>query len=432
MATFNGTDGNDLLPPVGGDNSGDDIFNPGKGKDTIDGGAGTDILNINNSTDTAATTISYTTVTNGVINGGSNDGTTFKNIEAVNFTTGSGNDSINITATTLRTQSTSEIRIDSGAGNDTLIGGAGDDIFRPGTGADTIDGGAGFNTLVINNSTDTADTTISYIATTDGTTPIGRITGGSNDGTTFKNIQTTVIIQPGLTTGSGNDNINISAMVASQGSYVGVISGAGNDTIVGSLTTDTTIFAGDGNDILVGGDNSASIFGDSLYGGKGNDTLSGGKGNDNLQGGDGDDTYLIDADIDTGTKTITETATGGIDTLNFQGSSTAINLNLSQIDINSTSYLAVSNPQTIATNVKLRSDGYFNNGTVIFEGLNNIENVIGGSGADTITGNTLNNTLNGGGGADKLFGGAGNDTYITQVATYRHRGKKLLQRSKDK
>jgi serralysin len=39
-----------------------------------------------------------------------------------------------------------------------------------------------------------------------------------------------------------------------------------------------------------------------------------------------------------------------------------------------------------------------------------IENAIGGSGSDTITGNAQNNSLQGGLGADTIYGGSGNDT----------------------
>ncbi len=39
-----------------------------------------------------------------------------------------------------------------------------------------------------------------------------------------------------------------------------------------------------------------------------------------------------------------------------------------------------------------------------------IENAIGGSGSDTLTGNSLNNTLSGGAGGDTLKGAIGDDT----------------------
>jgi Ca2+-binding RTX toxin-like protein len=45
-----------------------------------------------------------------------------------------------------------------------------------------------------------------------------------------------------------------------------------------------------------------------------------------------------------------------------------------------------------------------------------IENAIGGSGNDTITGNDANNTIDGGAGGDTMAGGLGNDTYIVDNA----------------
>ena len=44
--------------------------------------------------------------------------------------------------------------------------------------------------------------------------------------------------------------------------------------------------------------------------------------------------------------------------------------------------------------------------------LNTIENVVGGSGNDTITGDANDNVLNGGAGNDTMVGGGGNDTFI--------------------
>ena len=50
--------------------------------------------------------------------------------------------------------------------------------------------------------------------------------------------------------------------------------------------------------------------------------------------------------------------------------------------------------------------------TIGIDVLINIQNATGGSGNDTITGNSFNNILDGGIGADSLTGGAGNDTYV--------------------
>ncbi len=46
-----------------------------------------------------------------------------------------------------------------------------------------------------------------------------------------------------------------------------------------------------------------------------------------------------------------------------------------------------------------------------------IENAKGGSGSDTILGNSADNILDGGGGADSMAGGTGNDTYIVDIAS---------------
>jgi Ca2+-binding RTX toxin-like protein len=118
------------------------------------------------------------------------------------------------------------------------VGTSGDDTFSPGKGAMAIDGGvSGNDTLSLNNMSDTTATQINYTTATNGT-----ITGGSNDGMTFKNIAGFDI-----TTGSASDTINLSA--ASSG--VTVKSGAGNDTINGGTSNDT-IFGEAGNDTLYG------------------------------------------------------------------------------------------------------------------------------------------------------------------------------------
>ncbi len=117
-------------------------------------------------------------------------------------------------------------------------------------------------------------------------------------------------------------------------------------------------------------------------GGAGNDTLEGGANNDTLRGGAGDDTYVLWPGG--GSDTIVEDANGGTDTLDYAYYSTGIVVNLGT-----------------GTSAGAASSSNFSN----------IENVMGGSGNDTLTGNDSGNTLEGGDGNDTLNGGLGNDTY---------------------
>ncbi|MDZ8264701.1 calcium-binding protein, partial [Nostoc sp. ChiQUE01b] len=156
-----------------------------------------------------------------------------------------------------------------------------------------------------------------------------------------------------------------------------------NDTITGSNSNDD-LFGGLGNDSLQGERGN-----DRLFGEQGDDKLLGGLGDDTLYGGTGNDTYSFLANTALGTDTIIETTTGGTDTIDFSGTTVAVNVNL-----------GVTTSQTVNSNLNL-----------ILSANNVIENATGGTGNDTLTGNTLNNTLIGGGGNDRLQGLTGNDTY---------------------
>ncbi|HLQ19262.1 MAG TPA: Hint domain-containing protein, partial [Tabrizicola sp.] len=152
-----------------------------------------------------------------------------------------------------------------------------------------------------------------------------------------------------------------------------------NDSIWGAGGADTlrggpAAGTGGGNDLLDGGTGA-----DQLYGGDGNDTLIGGSGN-------GDDTLYGGAGIDTAdfSRNLTDLLVGTTFSPSFDPNTTAVNVNLAT---------------GVATGL----------GT---DQLYSIENVLGGGGADVITGNDAANLLNGAGGADLINGGVGTDTLI--------------------
>ncbi len=120
----------------------------------------------------------------------------------------------------------------------------------------------------------------------------------------------------------------------------------------------------------------------------GNNVLTGNSANNTLSGLNGDDTYSFLANTPLGIDTIIETPIGGIDTIDFSGTTAAVKVNL-----------GVITSQTVNSNLKL-----------ILSANNVIENATGGTGNDRFTGNSLDNTLIGGDGNDQLLGLAGNDT----------------------
>jgi hypothetical protein len=155
----------------------------------------------------------------------------------------------------------------------------------------------------------------------------------------------------------GKDTIN------GQGGNDTIDGGAGNDLLSGGAGNDL-IDGGAGNDIVNGENGNDVLTGDA-----GNDSLNGGSGNDSLQGETGADIFAGGAGKDTVTYT-----------------EKIVDLTL---DIDGKADDGIAGEKD---NIKT-----------------DVENVIGGSGNDTITGSSGANTISGGSGRDNISGESGND-----------------------
>ena len=162
------------------------------------------------------------------------------------------------------------------------------------------------------------------------------------------------------------------------------------------------VFGGEGADLILGQDGSDQLFGDGgndkIYGGGGNDVIKGGIGTDTLVGDVGSDT-LVGGDGG-------DVLIGGAGDDIFYGNTAS----LVGADVDTLSYDAVARPVTF----NLGNTAAQNTGGAGTDRAPNasIENVIGGSASDTLTGTSGANGLAGGSGRDALNGLGGSDRII--------------------
>jgi Ca2+-binding RTX toxin-like protein len=389
-----GNGGNDLLS--GG--VGNDTLNGGDGNDSLAGGGGNDSMVGGNGKDSA----NFSKATQGIslnLTLGTAQGEGIDVLVGMeNGIGGSGNDTL--------TGDTQANRLDGGIGNDLSSGGDGNDTLIGGDGDDSLAGGGGNDSLFGGNGKDSAN----FSKATQGISlnlSLGTAQGEGSD--------VLVGMENGIG-GSGNDTLTGDAQAnrldggGGNDSLVGgdgddsLIGGIGNDSMVGGIGKDSANFSkatqgisldltlgtaqGEGSDVLVGiedvigGSGNDTLTGDAqanrLDGGIGNDLSSGGDGNDTLIGGDGDDSLAGGGGNDS------LFGGNGKDSANFSKATQGISLNL-----------------TLGTAQGEGSD--------VLVGM---ENGIGGSGNDTLTGDTQANRLDGGIGNDNINGGLGGDSLV--------------------
>jgi Ca2+-binding RTX toxin-like protein len=167
---------------------------------------------------------------------------------------------------------------------------------------------------------------------------------------------------------------------------------------------------------------------DTFNGTNGQDVITGLGGNDLLNGLGGND--LFNYTIGQGADQIDGGL--GVDTLAILGTSSneSLTVTFNGTVLTAIAGGAVSNIEVITLDL-LGSKDTLNYGTTVanvsvdlslntasgFASINNIANVTGGAGNDTLKGNSLANTLVGGDGLDILIGGLGNDIYQVNTTT---------------
>ena len=310
-------------------------------------------------------------------------------------------------------------RIDGGAGNDTIRAGGGADVIIGGSGNDDLTGGAGGDLFLFSGSDYGRDTITDYsksggdtiwlrdiraadlrISTAGDTVSGGHLLIYKSGQSALSGTQGNYLVLGNIAAGRFQIDLRASdrSFFAGQDFTFG---SAGNDTITGTAGFDI-VWAFGGDDRVTGG-----ASGDILFGMGGNDRLDGGAGNDRLEGGSGADILIGGAGSDR------LEGGAGADLADLSGGSGAVVADLS----GTTRYKLTGQGWQAGTGNDYThqrvTDSYG-----AFDYLQLVEGLAGGSGADRLTGNDLNNTLigrggadilNGGGGADRLDGGAGAD-----------------------
>jgi Ca2+-binding RTX toxin-like protein len=285
--------------------------------------------------------------------------------------------------------------ITGGTANDVLTGSTFANLINGGGGDDNIAGGVG-----------------------------GTCSGGSADTDSLNGGDGNDIFQMGFATncsdildgGAGNDYANYEMRTAA---LTIDIDGAADDGESAELdnvkATVEGVLGGEGADIITG-----SAAADDLHGGLGADSLIGGAGNDSLNGGLGVDTILGG----TGEDYINEKDTADplyVKTSNISG--TGGDLINGGADFDKGDFArAAAMTITLCSSTNVTGAGAcvgdtaFND-TGDSDDITNIEYLVAGAGADTITGSAADDIIEGGGAADTITGGAGNDTLYGEAGS---------------
>lgn len=454
MPNYNGTEGsdfihspgsagsypgyNEILVNLGGTpyiygNGGDDVVAVNIGVYVMDGGAGDDLFRLDDGGfisylfgGSGDDTVSFVNRTSGAQFSGGANVTSIENAIGSNF-----NDIIRLVGSSGTGVAN---HLQGLAGDDRLGGSGGGDTIDGGDGSDTVDYGdltaaVGVDLQLAQGTTGGAfgDTYVSIENATggsggdvlNGSSGDNRLEGGAGDDLLFGADGDDTLVSGGgndILRGEGGADTLIGTTVTAvlmggagadhfDGAHVATVS---YDGIAVGITLSLTSGAAIGGD--ADGDTFTNVnrvvggaFADTLIGSAGNDRFDGGSGNDYLTGRAGADQLIGGA---------------GIDSALYGDSAAGVQVNLQSGtgaggSAAGDTLSGVENVIGSSHNDVLTGNGGDNG---LWGDLGN-DSVAGGSGADLLRGDAGNDTLDGGLGADRLDGGAGIDT-----ASYAHSG----------
>jgi len=387
-----GLEGDDSLSGGGGD----DLLEPGPGNDTIDGGLG------------GRDTVQYTSPGPVVVDlaqglaTGPEGNDTLANVEVI---IASNFDDILV-------GNASDNLIWDQLGNDTVYGGAGNDILKSGnwpnsSGADSMIGGTGNDEFWVD---DPGDIVV-------------ELPGEGTDGVVSSiSITLPAYVELSFYSGPPGGGITGNALdnTITGNEYDNALDGAGGvDTVSYAYSTSAVTVdigqrqaSGSGSDSILNFENAeGGSAADTLTGDSGANVLIGRRGADTMAGGFGNDVYYVDDVLDVVqeisnavAELLASIADGPVDGIT---DTVVAAIDYSLASLADVENLTLSNDPADSSTGTRPSTGTGNT-------INNV--LTGNDVGNTLTGLAGNDTLEGGAGADTLSGGPGDDTYLADAS----------------
>jgi hypothetical protein len=281
--------------------------------------------------------------------------------------------------------------LSGGGGEDTFIGGAGNDWFAIDSAGDSVDGGVGIDSVQANFNGYTLGGGAEWLIYGTASIAYGNNLANTLVGNSFANTLDGGASADSMVGGNGNDYYFVDHF---SDVVIETSGGGSSDTI--NLDVSGYIVPENIENIVIS-NNVTSVTGNSvgnmLIGNALDNTLDGGAGADTLTGGDGNDYFMVDnlADV------IIESAgtTAGTDSVLSNVISHYLSSNVEYLILGTNGVAGIGNNlvNTLTGNSKSNS-------------------LDGGAGNDSLFGGAGNDTLNGGAGDDTMVGGDGNDYFV--------------------